>query len=53
MDQEEIITELQDTRWAIALDWFQQNNRSISVLVTDYLCPKCAKQYIRNRQVGG
>ena len=44
MDQEEIITELQDTRWAIALDWFQQNNRSISVLVTDYLCPKCAKQ---------
>jgi len=44
MAKEEVITELPKTRWAIALDWFQQNNRSISTLIHDYLCPKCAKQ---------
>jgi hypothetical protein len=30
------------THWAIALDWFQQNNRSIAVLIRKYLCPSCA-----------
>lgn len=44
MDEEEINTEQTKTRWAIDLDWFQQNNRSISVIITDYLCPQCAKQ---------
>ena len=42
--KEEISTEQSKTRWAIALDWFQQNNRSISALIQNYLCPKCAKQ---------
>jgi len=32
------------TQWAIALDWFQENNRSISALIENYLCPKCAEQ---------
>jgi len=44
VDKEEISTEQPKTRWAIALDWFQQNNRSISPLIQYYLCPKCAKQ---------
>ena len=44
MAKEEVSTELPKTRWAIALDWFQQNNRSISALIHDYLCPNCAKQ---------
>ena len=34
-----------NTRWAIALDWFQVNNRSISALTENYLCSKCAKQF--------
>ena len=32
------------TCWVIALDWFQQNDRSISALIENCLCPKCAKQ---------
>lgn len=44
MDNEEINTEQPKIRWAIALDWFQQNNRSISALIQNYLCPKCANQ---------
>ena len=45
MDKEEVSAEQPKTRWAIALDWFQQNNRSISVLIENYLCPKCAKKW--------
>jgi hypothetical protein len=44
VEQEEISTEQPKTYWTIALDWFHQNNRSISALIQDYLCPKCAKQ---------
>ena len=44
MVKEEISTEQPKTRWAIAPDWFQENHRSISVLVRNYLCPKCTKQ---------
>ena len=44
VDKEEISTEQPKTYWSIAPDWFQQNNRSISTLIQDYLCPKCAKQ---------
>lgn len=44
MDKEEISTEQPKTYWSIAPDWFRQNNRSISILIQDYLCPKCAKQ---------
>jgi len=32
------------TQWAIALDWFQESNRSISALIGNRLCSKCAKQ---------
>jgi hypothetical protein len=42
--EEEMSTKQKKTRWAIDLDWFQQNHRSISVIITDYLCPQCAKQ---------
>jgi len=44
VDKEEISTEQPKTCWSIAPDWFQQNNRSISALIQDCLCPKCAKQ---------
>ena len=44
MVKEEISIEQPKTRWAIAPDWFQENHRSISVLVQNYLCPKCDKQ---------
>ncbi len=45
MDKEDISTELPETYWSIDLDWFQRNNRSISVLIWNYLCPNCAKQF--------
>ncbi len=44
MEEDEINTEPVKTHWAIDLDWFQRNSRSISVLLIDYLCPKCAKK---------
>ena len=44
MGEEEIVAEKPKTRWFIAQDWFQQNNRSISPLLQNYLCPKCAKK---------
>lgn len=44
MDKEEKSIELAKTRWAIALDWFPQNNRSLSVLIKDYLCPECSRK---------
>ncbi len=44
MEQEETTTEQPKTYWIIALDWFQQYNRSISALIQNYLCPKCAQQ---------
>jgi hypothetical protein len=33
-----------ETRWAIDLKWMQLNNRSLSVLARDALCPKCQKK---------
>jgi len=30
--------------WSIALDWFQQNNRSFSALAESCLCSKCQKR---------
>jgi hypothetical protein len=44
VDNNEVSTEQEETRWAISLDWFEQNNRSISPLIQDCLCPKCAKK---------
>ncbi len=42
MDKEEKVIERVKTHWAIALDWFTENNRSVSVLIKDYLCRECA-----------
>ena len=44
MDKEEIGTEQPKTYWSITVDWFQRNNRSISVLIRNYLCPRCAEK---------
>jgi len=33
------------TRWAIATDWFPLNNRSITAILKNYLCPECAKKF--------
>jgi len=41
---EETSTEQPKPRWFIDLDWYQQNNRSISALAQGYLCAKCRKQ---------
>jgi hypothetical protein len=49
-EEEEVSTEPLKTHWAIALDWFQQNNRSISALIRDYLCPKCAKKLTADKK---
>jgi hypothetical protein len=38
------------TRWFIDLGWYQQNNRSISALAQNSLCPKCAKQLCTERK---
>lgn len=44
MDREDISTDQPKPRWFIDLDWYQQNNRSISALVQGCLCAKCRKQ---------
>ena len=51
MAKEETSTEQPKTRWAIAPDWFQQSNRSISALIQSYLCPKCAKRLSAKRKM--
>jgi hypothetical protein len=33
-----------ETRWFIDLGWYQQNNRSFSILAQRCLCSKCRKQ---------
>jgi len=42
--REKINIDQPKTRWFIDLGWFQQNKRSISVLVESRLCVKCRKQ---------
>jgi hypothetical protein len=44
MPKEQTEVQPAEARWAIALDWFPLNHRSVSVLVKDYLCPNCAKR---------
>ena len=39
-----INTDQTSPRWSIALDWYQQNNRSLFALAQGCLCPKCRKQ---------
>ena len=43
MDNEEITTP-QDSRWSIDVDWYKQHNRSLSVVVQNYVCAKCRKR---------
>ena len=44
MAKKEDGTERSKAGWAIAPEWFQQNNRSLAALTQDYTCPKCAKK---------
>ena len=44
MDNEEISADQPKTCWFIDLEWYQQNNRSLSALAQSCLCPKCTKQ---------
>jgi len=44
MDRTGTSTEKAKTRWFIALDWHQRNNRSFFALANDCLCAKCRKQ---------
>jgi hypothetical protein len=37
-------TQVSESRWAIATDWFPLNQRSAWVIIKDYLCPACAKR---------
>ena len=41
---EDITTEQVRPLWFIDLDWFQQNNRSFSVLAQSCLCSKCRER---------
>jgi len=43
-EKKEISEDRPETRWFIDVAWYQQNNRSLSVLAQNHLCPKCAKQ---------
>lgn len=33
-----------EDKWVIDLDWLTNNDRSLTVMVTEYLCPKCRKK---------
>ena len=43
-DIEEEIMEQEELHWAIDLDWFEANNRSLLALVRNGLCSKCRKR---------
>ena len=43
-DKEEKTAELPPTRWAISLDWFHDNKRSATALISEYLCSTCASK---------
>jgi len=45
VDKEEETTDQVKTHWAIALEWFPENNRSLSALIKNYLCPECTKKF--------
>jgi hypothetical protein len=44
VDRDDISTDQVRQRWSIDLDWYQLNNRSLSTLAQDFLCPKCRKR---------
>ncbi len=52
VNKESINTDQPKPRWSIDLDWFQQNNRSLSALVQSCLCPKCHKRLRAGKEEG-
>ena len=44
MNQQEETNGQPDSHWAISIDWFEENNRSIDMMVKEYLCEKCAAE---------
>jgi hypothetical protein len=42
VDKEAKATEPPPARWAISLEWFEQNHRSATALISEHLCAKCA-----------
>ena len=47
----EITADIPTTRWAIAQDWFDENNRSISDMLKGCLCSKCADKLCSGEKV--
>ena len=43
-NKEEKTAEPPPTRWAISLEWFDDNNRSATMLISEHLCPNCASK---------
>ena len=43
--KEDMTNESWAAKWFVNLDWFTENNRSITPLLLDRLCPDCRKQY--------
>ena len=46
MAEEVTINSPAKTRWAIAPEWFPQNNRSITAILGKYLCPECSRKLL-------
>ena len=44
MTEEDVTTDQASPRWFIDFGWYQQSNRSLSVLARDYLCPECRER---------
>ena len=44
MPEEQKDAVAEDTRWAIAHDWYSQNDRSLVALLKTYLCSDCGKR---------
>ena len=44
MNEQTETNEQPNTHWAISIDWFDANNRSATMMIKDYMCPKCAEE---------
>jgi hypothetical protein len=44
MPEEQKNAPAEETHWAIDLDWYPQNGRSMTALLKTYLCAGCAKR---------
>ncbi len=52
MKKEEKVADKPETRWFIDQNWYQENNRSLTVLLKSYLCPKCAEHWNARKKEG-